>query len=265
MFLHIASLSDCQPQDVCLNFSKSSKRIWASSRVLTKASPFFRSLLSSGFAEGSGSTMTAHPVNPHFPYTFDDSDAEDDGKPEEETAKKTNIPVPSGVKVVNVTDTAHSTYFAVLVWISTEVIEFAPIRSTFYKEIGNSDTAQARAARTAAVKALRDRPQTEEFTVASPRSVYRLAHLLELHDLAKLALENYAHQLTISGVLYELFSDVSYSYPDVQELVLNYVVKNWENAKKTKSWKVIQARAGCEGAPRDAGIVAMKLAGRLPR
>ncbi|GAA5923889.1 uncharacterized protein JCM15063_005491 [Sporobolomyces koalae] len=199
------------------------------------------------------------------PYTFDDSDAEDDGKAEENTAKKTNSPVPSGVKVVNVTDTAHSTYFAVLIWVSTQTIEFAPIRSAFYLETENFDDAQARAARIAAVKARRNDPQTEEFTVASPRSVYRLAHLLELHDLAKLALEDYAHQLTTSGALYELFSDISYSYPDVQELLMDDVVKKWAEIKETASWAVIQARAESEDAPRDFGIVAFKLAERLSK
>ena len=95
---------------------------------------------------------------------------------------------------------------------------------------------------------------------SSPKSVYRLAHFLELPELANLALQNFGSQLNADNAAHELFGDTASSYPEVRKIALNFVVENWKQVVKSKSYEVVRSKA--EKGEGDVGT-AMMLGERL--
>lgn len=96
----------------------------------------------------------------------------------------------------------------------------------------------------------------------SPKSVYRLAHLLEHFALQSLALEEIASQLTPANVATELFGDVARAYPEVWKVEMDYCVKHWAQVKDSKAMKEIEGLVEREELP-GGGRVLMELAKRL--
>ncbi|GAA6030116.1 hypothetical protein JCM8097_009269 [Rhodosporidiobolus ruineniae] len=245
--------------NVCLHFPRSNKRLWVSETFLKQSSPYFQQLLDSAFSEG---TVTS-PAQPSFTalddYAFDESDEETDELDPAAKPKEEELETP--YKTITVTDTAYSTYFAVLVWLQSRYILFGSLSSSF-RQPGKTrgDTSGARAAANLAISADSNPALPRP---VSPKSVYRLSHLLELPELSSLALANFNSQLTPSNAIYELYSDVSTCYADVKKVVLAYVVENWDKVKEEPATKEVEAKADAgELAPGVAGT-SMLLARRL--
>ncbi|BGP32920.1 hypothetical protein JCM10296v2_004705 [Rhodotorula toruloides] len=126
------------PHNVRLFFPTLEIDLWSESSVLTRSSSYFETLFASGFDEtrticsGVHST-TSSAASPHVgAEDFEDSDRETD----ELFIKKHPIRQHSGEvslahKQVNVTRTAFTTYRAVLAYLRTGFIAFAPLSSTF--------------------------------------------------------------------------------------------------------------------------------------
>ena len=77
----------------------------------------------------------------------------------------------------------------------------------------------------------------------SPKSVYRLAHLLQREELQRLALDAISTNLTIEGAARELFSPVSIAYAEVKKVLLDYIVKTWDEVQASTSWKQTREKA----------------------
>ncbi|GAA6040199.1 hypothetical protein JCM8097_004180 [Rhodosporidiobolus ruineniae] len=105
-------------------------------------------------------------------------------------------------KTITITEAAYSTYAAVVFYLSTDSITFSRLRSL----------------RSAPSRASPSFPAP-----VSPKSVYRLAHVLELDHLAALALANYAAQLSPAVATSELFSPLCRLYPAAGKVVLRYI------------------------------------------
>ncbi|GAA5826163.1 hypothetical protein JCM11251_007189 [Rhodosporidiobolus azoricus] len=252
---------------VLLAFPRSSRRLWASGDFLKNASPYFVSALGGDFQEGQCDPISAQ-QNPLDPYTYEESDDGTDmpssaGEEEEEERADASQPNQGGLvshKTIRVVDTAHSTYHAVLVWLQSRYIAFAPLTSSFHVSGTPHDDAGAERAVMVA-EFSKDRGDLPP--LVSPKSVYRLAHLLDLSELSSLALANLASQLTPENAAYELYSDVATSYPDIKATVLDYVVGNWNKVKEAKATKEMEEK-GLAGELDAAALgTAMTLARRL--
>ena len=126
---------------------------------------------------------------------------------------------------------------AVLLYLMTGHIEFAPLNSLLETRSQYE---------TGSRQALLDKHVTNYPTLpppVSPKSVYRLAHLLQRQELQQLALDAHSTSLTIEGAARELFGPVSIAYADVKKVVLDYVVENWEDVRASESWKEMRAKA----------------------
>ncbi|GAA5879551.1 hypothetical protein JCM8547_003103 [Rhodosporidiobolus lusitaniae] len=159
-------------------------------------------------------------------YAFEESD--DEGDEMEDEVKKDDVSSISSdnllLKTITVTDTPYSTYLAVLVWLQSGHIVLSPLLSSFSSAPPRQDP---RSARRAAVSSLTSNfPLLPPFV--SPKSVFRLAHLLELDSLTSLALANLLSQLTPQNAAYELYSELALGYDVMRGVVLDYVVENWE-------------------------------------
>ena len=151
---------------------------------------------------------------------------------------------------IDVRETAYSTMSAVLLYLMTGHIEFAPLRSLL--ETRSQGAPGAR-------RALLDKHMAKHPTLPppfSPKLVYRLAHLLQREELQQLALDALSTSLTDEGAASELFGPLSIAYTDVLQTILDYVVKNWAKVQATESWKEWRGKVAADEVPRGAAILA---------
>ncbi|GAA5975937.1 hypothetical protein JCM11641_002843 [Rhodosporidiobolus odoratus] len=131
------------------------------------------------------------PRRAFLPSNWEDSDEEKDAA----LPGKTSSTRPSFFgslpphKVVTITESCYSTDLAVICWMQsgTSVQLLLPLPDPFALP-----------------------------SPVSPKSVYRLAHLLKLAPLCTLALDNFRSQLTMNNVIEELFSPIAESYDEIR-------------------------------------------------
>ena len=170
--MRTASFLSRQPNNVCFYFLRTRQRLWANEGVNRGASPYFETLFTSGFAETSEASKLDHSseVEELPPYEFEDSDAELD-----ETMDPEKKPRDEGYdvfpfKTIRITNTSVTTYFAVLLWISTGYISFAPLTSCF--SLSSNSTIRAEERRPAIAAPGKESSPDGSLQVASPKSVY---------------------------------------------------------------------------------------------
>lgn len=126
-------MSEQVPNDVALAFPRNQRILWSSEAFLVANSSLFETLLQSEFKEAvvrnnlNGVFQLPEPTTADPP--FDDSDGETDvskllkrGK----TRRNTLAPF----KLIQVTDSCFVTYAAVLAWLTSRHISFAPFFPT---------------------------------------------------------------------------------------------------------------------------------------
>jgi hypothetical protein len=254
--------------DVCLSFPRTGQQLWANEAVLSSASPYLKQLLSSSFVEGTATTSSATPHKLVAEYVFAESDEETDKIEMKKTSskktsskKKEENETSEPFKTIAITDSAYSTYFAVLVWLQSRHIVFAPLLSTFLEKGKTRD--EAISLHTAAISELINKGGTLLPPPVSPKSIYRLAHLLELESLPSLALSNLRSQLTPSIAAYELYSDAATCYPELRDVVLAYLVEHWKEVKGSKAAREMRAKADAGELDCATAGTAMLLAEKL--
>ncbi|GAA5850752.1 hypothetical protein JCM8547_009079 [Rhodosporidiobolus lusitaniae] len=209
-------------------FPRSGHQLFANETFLSAASPYFGQLFSSNFQEGAV-TMTDDTVDVLFEdYAFDDSDDETDQLVKVVSPfSSENEPSLQGFKIVKVTDATYSTYFAVLVWLRSGYIDFAPPLSYDLSE--HDETVTREHILSVRNEALANRTGKKASPLlpnpVSPKSVFRLAHFLELPTLSALALKTFRRCLTPSSAAIELYSDDATCYPSLRDAVLELAEK----------------------------------------
>lgn len=124
-------------------------------------------------------------------------------------------------KQIVVNSASYTTYRALLVYLHSGYISFA--RLAVPTRPANSITPSA------PTPANTDLPLP-----ASPKSMYALAHLLELPIMMRLALENFKSQLTADNVLYQLASDVAV-HDEIKDAITVFAKANWVAVKASKA------------------------------
>lgn len=261
--MRTASLLSRQPNNVCFYFLRTRQRLWANEGVIRRASPYFETLFTSGFAETSEASKLNHAsdVEELPPYEFEDSDAELD-----ETVDPEKKPRDEGYdvfpfKTIRITDTSFTTYFAVLIWISTGYISFALLTSCF--SLSSSSTTRAEERRPAIAAPGKESSPHGSLPVASPKSVYRLAHLLELSELKDLALNAYKSRLAPSGALAELYSDVACAYPEVRAIAMKFFVAHWKAIRTFPTFERVENKLENQEPNSATALIGLKLATKL--
>lgn len=244
---------------MCFVFPATDTKLWASSKILIDQSAYYRTLLDGEFAESATRTSPEESNTPESKAgatcrLYDESDDETDEHFAGEIVKGARKTVGSlPYKKVVINDAAFTTYQATLVWMSSRYIRFAPLRSRM--DNNGSDETESRLQDI--IKMVEASPETS--MPASPKSVYRLAHLLELKDLQEVALANLSSQLTSRNAAIELFGDVASAYPALRDVVLNFVVKNWPGVLASEAWKRIKEQADGHMLPAGAAHTALLL------
>ncbi|KAL8277521.1 hypothetical protein RQP46_010076 [Phenoliferia psychrophenolica] len=66
----------------------------------------------------------------------------------------------------------------------------------------------------------------------SPKSVYRLAHYLDLVELQDLALDVIESELTVENILEELLGETAREYEEIREVEMRFALEYWGEVKK---------------------------------
>lgn len=223
-------------------FPYEGRELWANSILLQAASPYLKSMLKAGLVESISFVVTEsvrRVGKRRRPLDFDESDGERSGDDEEtpETATTDNGPPKTchhPVKTITIDQTSSQTYEAVLCWIATRHIDFAPLTSTFQGQL------DLQKARQSAVTSRSSRSPTLP-PPSSPKSIYRLAHLLELPALSQLALANIKLQLKPTTVAREMCCDMV-AYEAFRKLVVEYAVEQWAKVKESAAMKEMKEK-----------------------
>ncbi len=235
------------PFDVRFNFPRLGRDLWANSTILKNASPYFKDMLDSSFVEAQ-----CHPATYTGPLaeactgddpSWSDSDAESDPAVTD-TPAKINRPIHS----VTITEFCFPTYHAILVWILTKHITFSP----FEPALEADDASDASEPNAPVVL----RPARSAPPPVSPKSVYRLAHLVNLPKLAGEALRAFKENLTVDNVAKQLFSSTADLYDDIRAAAADFAVERWKEVEKTAAMREVLAKVDAREA--DQGGVVMR-------
>lgn len=243
------------PNDVRFTFAGTEATLWMSESVLAKLVPHFKIALSSSFVKGKKkkpvpTTPGALLSDKWRPFAVSDDETDDLLNRSYSTRIHERRKPVASAKTIEVTETAYTTYAASLLWLVSQQIDFAPLKSNNHEMRFAYLT-----------KALDADPFLP--APASPKSVYRLAHLLELDDLRKLALSAFVRQLNNMNAARELFCDVSCAYPEIRDAALEYVVKNYSAVKRSTAWADMKKCADAGDLPIGTSHTLMLLSERL--
>ncbi|GAA5997864.1 uncharacterized protein JCM10292_006868 [Rhodotorula paludigena] len=256
-----------QAIDVCLTFPGDSRTLFASSAMLAAVSPWWSAYLSTtGFYEDTMSVAhtPAEPAWPDSDCSDDDYDDDDEetrpgvkasvapDSPPPSPPLRTRPLIPRNMRVVPITGTSYRTFRAFLAWTYTGTVEFAPLTSSFLSASSSSSSSTTSAAkrRRQALAPLSSLHPSRP-TPVSPKSLYRLAHFLDIPSLQSLALSALAERLTVEGVAAELFARpaLGEAYDEVLDYEVDFARENWEEVKVSRAMKDASRRMKVDANP----------------
>ncbi|GAA5866991.1 hypothetical protein JCM1840_005933 [Sporobolomyces johnsonii] len=269
--------NDPQSLDLCLVFPREGRKLWASSKALAEVSPYWKTQLSSsGFCEGVDNEK--EPLE--MEGIFDDSDDElDDDLSSGPRTLADSPPPPPGTRTIPITGTTYKTYRALLCWLHTSQLQFAPLTSTFQRppaseepDLPNSppcpaapsspssSLVSARQARRSALSALSLLSPSSPPAV-SPKSLYRLAHFLEIPALALLCLSALRDKLTVDTVPREMFGSVAEVYDEVWDVEVQWARERWDEVRDGEGMRVEGERMRRDGSTAHEAATLLRLCG----
>ncbi|KAG8214652.1 hypothetical protein J3R82DRAFT_9730 [Butyriboletus roseoflavus] len=175
------------------------------------------------------------------------------------------VPGPKKMRVI-VGDVAYATYKAVLYYIYTEVIVFAPLSSSFTaaassRRLTATTATTATATPSDSQSSLHDSPKTPARTdnptsrrewikkwqqcrpgrpaPCSAKAVYRLADKLGLLELRERAYQHIQKSLTVENIPFEVFSPFSATFAEVRKVQVNYFLEHWGEIRASEAMRKV--------------------------
>lgn len=229
--------------DVCLVFPRAENlRLYTHKALLTASSPYFVDLFSSGFSE-SAAKPSAKRRKVEMPdkdaIDYEDADDETDKLVLKEKQPPSPLPPSAAMHEVTITDAAYTTYRALLLFLQTGYIDWAPPLSLFRSLPEEPDKQPA-----SHDNWLKSRVAASGIDVfpSSHKSMYRLAHLLALDSLRDLALKVFNASLDPSTAALELVSPVVLLYDELRQAVVDFIANEFEEVEQSKAWREVMDR-----------------------
>lgn len=135
---------------------------------------------------------------------------------------------------VEIKQDSFLTYQALLCYINTGHISWAPLTSSFVEVVYLDERPRPARRAEAVLNLAQYHPSLP--ALVSPKSVYRLAHRLEMPALQKLALDAIRSGLSLANVAEELFAETSWRYDEALDVVIEFAITNREALRKKKGW-----------------------------
>ncbi|KIJ62629.1 hypothetical protein HYDPIDRAFT_182673 [Hydnomerulius pinastri MD-312] len=177
---------------------------------------------------------------------------------------KTAVPGPKKMRVV-IGDVAYATYRAVLYYIYTDVIVFAPLSSSFTASASSGRSATLAVAASQAPSDSQsnlldgqkapthvDNPTSRREWIkkwqqtrpdrpapCSAKAVYRLADKLGLLELKERAYQHIQKSLSVENIPYEVFSPFSATFADVRKVQVSYFLEHWGDIRTSNAMRTV--------------------------
>ncbi|KAK0558148.1 hypothetical protein OC844_005386 [Tilletia horrida] len=165
---------------------------------------------------------------------------------------------------VIIQDSAYPTFRALLHFLYTDTVYFAPLTSTFLPidvsmdELGgfpstDRDLTSADKFAFELHKAHKKRKELIDSYCAqnpdkpqpcSAKAMYKLADKLHIEDLRKRAQEHIAGSLTVHCIVYEVFGNFTMRFPEIRKMETDFLLKHWNQVRKSVAMKTIFSRSG---------------------
>jgi len=209
-------------------------RLYANTPLLSSKCQYFDRLFQAGTCESEVESSTSRSIGPPVRQTDpEDSDEETDRFHFPDRGVSWEAPIERH-KVIPVTSASYTTYAAVIFWLYTGRIRFAPLatENLIREESEVND-------RLGSVKAaLQDRPSFP--APSSAKSVYRLAHMLDLPDLQQIAGEDFVARLSPRIAPLEYFSrQFGHGDEDLTTLTKQLLAVKWAEARVGEGMKAV--------------------------
>lgn len=170
---------------------------------------------------------------------------------------------------VAIVDSAYPTFKALLFFLYTDTVEFAPLTSSFLpSDVAADDTPSSAASQGALFSRRRGKEPAGQYTEemqkarkkrksvieshligypekpspCSAKAMYRLADKLDIPDLKQRAQEHIAMSLSIQNIVWEVFSGFTAHYPDILKMETDFLLKHWPQVKRINAMKSIFLR-----------------------
>ncbi|KIM43361.1 hypothetical protein M413DRAFT_444189 [Hebeloma cylindrosporum] len=227
-------------------FSNSSRRIEEVSLLLADSNPAESDRME---IEGTQSSESCASTPPAQPLVL---------RPETQYRdQSTALPK---IKIV-VRDAAYTTYYAMLYYIYTDNIVFAPLSSSFIamsrehtssgtpidipstpseggqmtgsRRVATHDSAHSRA------EWIRDwmRNNPGRPSPCSAKSIYRIADMLDLSELKERAAQHIMKSLTVDNIGYEVFSPFAAAFEAIRKVEVEFFLSHWQDIRASETMK----------------------------
>ncbi|KAK0551824.1 hypothetical protein OC846_003095 [Tilletia horrida] len=164
---------------------------------------------------------------------------------------------------VVIQDSAYPTFRALLHFLYTDTVNFAPLTSSFLPadmsidELGgfpstDRDSSTADKFALEMHKAHKKRQEViDSFCSQNPqkpmpcssKAMYKLADKLHIEDLRKRAQDHIASSLTVHCIVYEVFGNFTMRFADIRKMEIEFLLKHWDQVKRSSAMKTIFSRA----------------------
>ncbi|WAQ92108.1 hypothetical protein PtA15_16A13 [Puccinia triticina] len=170
--------------------------------------------------------------------------------------KPTNLRSSRKMTEIEVTDAAYTTFKALLYFLYTDSISFAPLSSTYHclkdealeagvpfcypsrKAYGNAVIAKAAFIGSGGQTAPSG-SAVDPSLVCSAKAIYRLADKLNLTELKSRAFEHITRSLTVQNIPMEVFSSFTSAYEEIRKIEVNYMLTHWNEVRDGRSMKTV--------------------------
>ncbi|GAA6007065.1 uncharacterized protein JCM10292_003447 [Rhodotorula paludigena] len=268
------------PHNVRLFFPNAGSKgaeIWTTAHLLSFSSPYLKDLLSSDFAESvtpSSKKRQRRSAAPEQDVKLQGQPSKDyhDSDDELDDLFLDNFPRPlftlelvpeHSFRQITITSTAYTTYFATIRWLETGSIAFGDLTSKCRPQDPSAAHTRDECLREELLghnksegsQDCTKEPHSTPWCPVSPKSVYRLAHLLQLDHLQQVCLTYISQNITHHAAARELFDNASVLYDAWREVLLDYVVEHWDDVTATSTWQEMDVRIERDEVPGAAPIL----------
>ncbi|KZT21565.1 hypothetical protein NEOLEDRAFT_741133 [Neolentinus lepideus HHB14362 ss-1] len=241
------------------------QRIYAHTKILMSRCGYFQTLFESGFVESKHAfddpdTFTQHQWEEGSDSDYEElADLEGDGCSSGAQVQMTDKTLGSGgsvpsdgqairttrnLKVVYVTDSSYRTYKALLYYLYTGCIAFAPLRSIY--NIAKENALSANRDSTFPCRTVYNNDNALVISVdgemgqlawTSAKSIYRLCDKLGVPELKEAAARFIRDSLIPEVVMHEFRSTFTTLFPEILKNEDAYIAEHWADVCKTKSFE----------------------------
>ncbi|GAA6027652.1 hypothetical protein JCM8097_007966 [Rhodosporidiobolus ruineniae] len=134
---------------------------------------------------------------------------------------------------------SYSTLYSLLLFLHGGKVSFLPLASNYLVAFQQENSIPfLRSYSTSARDTwLEKNAQQKDPPACSAHAFYRLAALWKVDDAMERAKRYILSELTVENVGYEVFSKLSFDFEEIQEVLVQFIVENWNEVTSRQAWK----------------------------